>query len=489
MFSLAIVTVGLGIGAPPESPAELAAWIDARVEAIRQAKSLPPAEPASDDAFLRRAYLDLNGTIPSVADARDFLESTSAAKRHLLIQSLLDDKRFPEHFAGLWARTLAPAGNTRGPLEQWLRGEFRKNTPFDQITRALLTASGDATTASPAGFYFAVGNSPERLAEAVGRGLLGIRLWCAQCHNHPMVDWKREDFWGLAAFFAGTGNSARQVGDGFAVRITATGGSKEYDAKFLDGPPPQFSGGRPPRAVLADWLATSQNRYFAANFVNRVWQDLCGAGLVSSVDDLDTIKADERGLILDELAAKFAASGFNLRWLVEGICLSKAYQQASVSDADSGTFRRPVRTLSPEQLFAALDQSLNLKKGRSLSPRFTPEGRTLQAQLDSARGTSPTDYKAGIPQALLMMNGTLISKATTLDDSMTLRAVVDAPFLSEGEKLDTLFLAAYSRLPRADERERFMRVVTAGADAEARKQAYANIFWALLNSPEFVLCP
>jgi hypothetical protein len=489
MLSLAIVTVGLAVAAPPESPSELAAWIDARLDSVRQAQGLPRPEAAGDEVFLRRAYLDLTGSIPSVAEARDFLESASATNRHLLIRSLLDDKRFQEHFAGLWARTLAPAGNTRGPLEHWLRGEFRKNTPFDQITRSLLTASGDATAASPAGFYFAVGNSPERVAEAVGRGLLGIRLGCAQCHNHPMADWTREDFWGLAAFFAGTGNSARQIGDGFAVRITATGGGKEYDAKFLDGPPPRFNDGRPPRAVLADWLATPQNRYFAANVVNRVWQDLCGTGLVSSVDDLDTIKAQERGLILEELATKFAASGFNLRWLVEGICLSKAYQQASMSEAESGTFRRPVRTLSPEQLFAALDQSLSLKKGRSLSPRYTQEGQTLRAQLDSARGTSPTDYKAGIPQALLLMNGSLISKATALDDSMTLRAVVDAPFLTEDQKLDTLFLAAYSRPPRADERERLMKVVTAGADVEARKQAYANIFWALLNSPEFVLCP
>src|SRR5207248_5606205 len=126
------------------------------------------------------------------------------------------------------------------------------------------------------------------------------------------------------------------------------------------------------------------------------------------------------------------------------------------------------RTLSPEQLFAALDQSLSLRKGRSLSPRYTQEGQTLRAQLDAARGASPTDYKAGIPQALLLMNGTLISKATTLDDGMTLRAVVDAPFLAGGEKLDTLFLAAYSRPPRADERERFMKVVTAAADAEGR---------------------
>jgi hypothetical protein len=242
--------------------------------------------------------------------------------------------------------------------------------------------------------------------------------------------------------------------------------------------------------VLADWLVTAENRYFAANVVNRVWQDLCGTGLVSTIDDLDTLAAEERKEILDELAAKFAASGFNLRWLIEGICLSKAYQRASAASVASGSAQRPVRALSPDQMFAALDQSLGLKKGRGFSPRYTPEGQTLKARLEEGRGTAPIDFKGGIPQALLLMNGSIVTQATTLDDSMTLRAVVDAPFLKDTEKLDTLFLAAYSRLPRAAERERLLKVVRAKPDdPKAQQQAYANIFWALLNSPEFVLCP
>jgi len=103
---------------------------------------------------------------------------------------------------------------------------------------------------------------------------------------------------------------------------------------------------------------------------------------------------------------------------------------------------------------------------------------------------TPTDFKGGIPQALLLMNGSLITKATTLEDSLTLRAVVEAPFLKDAEKLETLFLAAFSRLPRADERDKFLKLVRAKPnDREAQRQAYANIFWALLNSPEFVLCP
>jgi hypothetical protein len=489
MLSSIILTIGLGAAEPKESPAELAAWIDARLEAAWRAKGLPPREVASDEVFLRRAYLELTGTIPSVAEARDFLDSTSASKREKLVQSLLDDKRFAEHYAGLWARTLAPAGNTRGPLEGWLKTEFRKNTPFDQMARSILTATGEATATSPAGFYFAVGNMPDRVAEAVGRGLLGVRLGCAQCHNHPLAAWTQEDFWGLAAFFAGIGTTPGRVGDGFATKISPTDRNKEYDAKFLDGPPPQFPAGKSPRAVLADWLTTPQNPYFAANVVNRVWQDLCGTGLVSTIDDLDTLSADERKLILDELANKFAASGFNLRWLIEGICLSKAYQRVSSASVVPGSAQRPVRTLSPDQVFAALDQALSLKKGRSLSPRYTPEGQNLRARLEEARGTNPTDFKAGIPQALLLMNGSIITQATTLEESMTLRAVVEAPFLKDAEKLDTLFLAAYSRLPRADERERLLKVVRAKPDTEYQRQAYANIFWAMLNSPEFVLCP
>jgi hypothetical protein len=320
--------------------------------------------------------------------------------------------------------------------------------------------------------------------------MLGIRLGCAQCHNHPFTSWKREHFWGLAAFFAGTGTAPGQVNDGFTTKITPPNRSREYDAKFLEGPAPQFPERVSPRAVLAEWVASPKNRFFSANVVNRVWQDLCGSGLVSTVDDLDTLEVAERQQILDELAAKFAANGFDLRWLIEGICLSKAYQQASAANLEPGSAQRPVRTLSPDQVFAALDQALSLKKGRGLSPRFTGEGQNLMARLDEARGSTPTEFKGGIPQALLLMNGPIVSKATTLEDSLTLRAVVEAPFLKETAKLDTLFLAAYSRLPRADERDRLLKIVRAKPDEhEAQRQAYANIFWALLNSPEFILCP
>jgi hypothetical protein len=293
----------------------------------------------------------------------------------------------------------------------------------------------------------------------------------------------------MAAFFVGSSQTPRRVDDGPLRKITPMNSSREYEARFLDDVPPSFPAGRSPRAVLADWLTARENRYFAANIVNRVWQDLCGVGLVATIDDLDTLSPAERKEILDELSVKFAESGFNLRWLIEGICLSRAYQMASAGN-ETNPARRPVRALSPEQVLASLDQSLSLKKGRNIGIRSSDEGAALMNRLEEARGSTPTDFKGGIPQALLLMNGDLITRATTLESSMTLRAVIEAPFLNESEKLETLFLAAYSRMPRQEERERFLKVVRAKPnDTAAHRQAYADIFWALLNSPEFVLCP
>ena len=211
-------------------------------------------------------------------------------------------------------------------------------------------------------------------------------------------------------------------------------------------------------------------------------------GLVSTIDDLDSLTAEERKEMLDELAAKFAASGFNVRWLVEGICLSKAYQRVSTATPRRFGAAAGAHALAGSGVRGARPVA-RTQEGGGFSPRYTQEGQTLMAQLEAARGRSPTEFKGGIPQALLLMNGSVVTAATTLEESMTLRAVVDAPFLKDTEKLDALYLAAYSRLPCATEKERMMKLIRAKPEADAQRQAYANIFWVLLNSPEFVLCP
>jgi len=170
---------------------------------------------------------------------------------------------------------------------------------------------------------------------------------------------EKEHFWGLAAFSPAPGTNPGSVNDAFTTRITSTGGnaSKDYEAMFLEGPAPRFPSGRSPRAVLADWLASPENRYFAANVVNRVWQDLCGTGLVSTIDDLDTLEGRGTQADPDELAAKFAANGFNLRWLIEAIA-SPSVPAGEYVQRRAWVGPAPSAGLSPDQVFAGLDQAL-----------------------------------------------------------------------------------------------------------------------------------
>ncbi|MCA9056159.1 MAG: DUF1553 domain-containing protein, partial [Planctomycetaceae bacterium] len=270
---------------------------------------------------------------------------------------------------------------------------------------------------------------------------------------------------------------------------------KTYTAKALwQTEPVSLTGDQKPRDVLAEWLTSDQNPTFAANAVNRVWQQLLGRGLVSSVDDLDLATPEERELVLDDLAKRFASAGYDMRWLISGICKSRAYQcEAHIQEGQRITLlegRRPLKTMTPEQTFDSLEQALNLPVSRSSdeSARHNGEMSQIVQRLDESLSASPEDYTAGVPQTLLLMNGSLLAKATDLDQSRTLRAVVESPFLSDDFKLDTLYLAAFTRLPNDEERTMLRTHLDQYDSSDERKSAYGDIFWALLNSPEFVLC-
>jgi hypothetical protein len=266
--------------------------------------------------------------------------------------------------------------------------------------------------------------------------------------------------------------------------------SKTVKARFLGGEEAKIAGARSPRDELADWLTGTGNPYFAATAVNRTWEALCGQGLTAAVTDLDQASDQERAAILDPLAALFVAHDYDLKWLIEGICLSHAYQADSERDATRTVKAayRPLKVLAPEQVYSALEQSLGLPLSRADgSPRFNGRRDELVARLAEALAERPTDFQAGVPQALILMNGPLTADATNLETSRTLRAVVDAPFMQPYEKLETLYLASLTRQPQGPELQYFTEYVMRQADDAGRRRAYAEIFWALLNSPEFVL--
>ncbi|MFV0443915.1 MAG: DUF1549 domain-containing protein [Planctomycetaceae bacterium] len=525
LFLLAVVVILadalVSSGAEPPAGSttkqyDLAAWLDERYDQIWARNGIQP-EFCDDATYCRRVSLDLMGRIPSVGEVRTFLEDPDPRKRERLVDRLLDDpdqshltsELHAEHMARLWRRTLVPPGTTGANMaaliEPWLKQQFRDNRPFDDLVRQLLTARGEDSV--PEAIIFqALGGTPETEATEICRVFLGVRIGCAQCHDHPFADWKQRDFWGVAAYFSGTtARSTRQLAsggqtvpaglsdDGATGQISMDGIA--YPAKPLwTDEPITLADNQKPRDQLADWLTSADNPAFSANAVNRVWQLLLGRGLVPSVDDLDQATPAERALIVDDLGEQFAAAGFDLKWLIAGICKSKVYQcSAHLLPGDRVTFvygRRPLKTLTPEQTFDSLEQALHLPVSSTseLAARHNGEMSQIVRRLDESLSTSPEEYSAGVPQVLLLMNGDLLANATDLDKSRTLRGVVESPFLGTNEKLDALYLAALTRLPQTAERAALLNHLQGQPDEKSRRIAYGDIFWALLNSPEFVLC-
>lgn len=495
------------------TPRDLANWIDGRFETGWSDKEKERRPVVDDATFLRRTSLDLLGSIPSVSTARDFLVDPSEYKRELLIDNILGlagqksrmTDRSAGHLARVWRRVLVP-GNGPGAamatrLDPWLKTQFANNVHYDELARSLVLASPTPSPAPPGGgnlpffsyqgpivLYEAVGATPENLANSFARTFLGVRIGCAQCHDHPFAQWKQDDFWGVAAFFAGCrrGPNGEWVEEK-VTKIRNDANSTEYDARFLWGDVPNFPADKMPRQVFADWMTSPSNPNFASTAVNRVWQYLCGRGLTHAVDDLDTASPDERK-ILDELADLFEKHDYDLRWLMAGICQSRTYQRACSSAEEELAGLRPVKTLLPEQVYDSLEQALALPVSKiDAGPRHNGQMNELIARLNEAIGSTPEDFRGGIPQTLLMMNGQIVAKATDLEESRTLRAVVEAPFLKNEEKLEALYLAAFTREPTSEEREFMMRYVNGQTDVKKQKEAFGEIFWGLLNSPEFVL--
>jgi hypothetical protein len=527
----ATASLAVAVGAVPEAlaeePVDLATWIDHRVAEHFKAVGTPAPALVDDATFLRRVYLDLHGTIPTVSQVRDFLDDQAPDKRSALVDRMLADERFSANLARTWRRMLLP-GNaqtaaTGAMFESWLNAQFAANAPFDAVAKQIVTAGGaeeqsdeddrnrrrrrgrgdrddDDQPAGAIAYLQAAGADPASVAGAISRDFLGVRIECAQCHDHPFADWKQDQFWGVAAFFAGArfnqpaiqpDNRRERPRDERVATISPPDVGKTFDAEFLwSDQPVDGDDQRLPRQVFAEWLTSPDNPHFAATAVNRVWRQLCGRGLTQSVDDLDAATPNERAVVLDDLARRFADAKFDLKWLIGGICRSRAYQFEAAGDAGSTAQVgvRPLKALSPEQVFDALETAVGLPISRiDAGPRYNGERDQIVARLGEAASKAPEEFRGGVPQMLMLMNGAVTAEAVDLEASRSLRAVVDAPFLDDKEKLDALYLATLTRYPTADERRQLEAHVAEAAAAGNKPGAYAEILWALVNGPEFVL--
>jgi Protein of unknown function (DUF1553)/Protein of unknown function (DUF1549) len=507
----------------------LAATIDRHLGKGWADNKIVPSAPIDDGAFLRRVYLHLGGRIPSVYEVRRFLDDKADDKRVREVERLLAGQRYPLHMAHVWRALLLPeasAGSeTRGfgpPLEGWLRSRFAANVPYDKIVRELLMVApngaqpnrlaldlygfdpGDGT--SPLVFYQAKQFKPENLAEATARTFLGVRLGCAQCHNHPTADWKREQFWEFAAFFTNIGQPNQQLVDKPANReLKIPDTQKVVQAKFLDGKAPAWKEKDDPRAVLAEWLTRKDNPYFARATVNRVWAYFFGAGIIEPVDEM--VGADNspsHPALLDELAREFAAHDFDLKYLFLAITSSKAYQLSSIKthptqDEHRQFARAPLLGMTPEQLFDSVAEATRYGANGGRNDQFAFYGSPAREEfLAKFHNVSdrPTEYQTSIIQALMLMNGQLTADATSLERSQLLSAVLGSPFMDTPQRIETLYLATLTRQPSDKEMARATRFIDDALKAGDKpvsqeekdrryKHALADLFWALLNSGEF----
>jgi hypothetical protein len=498
----------------------MAARIDELIAARWAREGITGADLANDSTYLRRVTLDVAGRIPSVAEARRFLAEHSPEKRIDALERLLDSPGYVNNFANIWRDLLVPEANADFQrrylgmsMERWLHKQFEENAPYDKMVRELVTLPvqnkqdnmfyqrfyNNQGPPTPEAFYQAKEGKPENLAASTARLFLGVRLECAQCHNHPFGKWTREAFWGQAAFFAGI--TRQRNGDFFLSPLSELSDKRELaipntervaQARFLDGTEPRWKYRTSARVTLADWMTARENPFFARAMVNRMWAHFFGIGLVDPVDDMNDTHPPSHPELLDELSREFAAHDFDIKYLIRVITLSRTYQLSSElhgPQAEPQAFARmPVRGLTADQFYDSVLMAVGTRETMDRRQRlfsFGPGGRQ-DIMEKFASQDRPTEYQTSIPQALTLMNNQLIATATHPDRGQLLGAVVNSTFMSTEGKIETLYLAALARKPRSEELARMMAYVEKGGVSSNQKKALSDVYWALLNSTEFL---
>ncbi|WDQ16281.1 DUF1549 and DUF1553 domain-containing protein [Rhodopirellula sp. P2] len=503
----------------PRASEQVISRVDAILDELWQERQIRPVDRATDLQLLRRVHLDLAGRTPTVTEVRRFLKNNSDDRYQELVDHLLDTPDYTSQMAAVWRSFLIPEGvdleafGGREAFEKWLAEQFADDEPYDRIVRRLLLAEGRLAQSGPLLFYTALKLDADQLAARTSRVFLGMRLECAQCHDHPFEPWSQEDFWSYAAFFAQISrpkamlenvSTVMQVRDVDRGEVMLPESEQVISPRFLGQEWETADEKQPPaprRQRLATWLTGPDNPYFARATVNRVWSHMFGRGIVDPVDDFGENNLPVSAELLDTLASQFIDSDFDLKQLVRSIALTRAYQLSSSSNRDDDssddieerltTFAQMnVKTLTPEQVYdciavATLLNQQNAESDYTLA-RFGNNQRDTFLQQFAAPATSRSEYLAGIPQALMLMNGSLIAQATHEQSSGLIRSL-DAPFFTDEQRIEVLFLSTLSRPPRSNERELVAEFLPADASREQRHTGLADLLWALINSSEFTL--
>jgi hypothetical protein len=500
---------------------ELAGWVDHNfIDRLAAAKfreiGIAPSGLCDDSTFLRRAYLDAIGTLPTVEQARAFLNSKDPQSRTKLIDELLgliDDPAKDIHndaYAAFWAlkwsdlfrsssKTLGEQG--MWAMHNWLTASFRENKPFDKFVRELISARGETYDNGPANYYMALGNA-DGLAEATSQLFLGLRVQCARCHHHPFEAISRKDHSDLMFFF-GQLNSKRSPNygrlGGPPVIVVRADSSPTPD-KILKLP----AGAKPANApidrrrVLADWITSRENPYFARNVVNRYMGYLLGHGLVEPIDDMRATNPPSNVELMNALAEDFVQNGYNVKHLMRTIMNSRLYQLApnpTPSNAADSRFysHYNVKRIGAEPMLDAIDAVTGVPTKFDKVPLGTRAIELPDAQYSNyflsvfgkpkREGVCECERVSdpNLAQALHTLNSDVI--AAKIGNPRGRIADLLAAKKPHEQIVEELYLASLSRRPTPAEQEECKKLLAEAGDA---RSFYEDLLWSLINSKQFL---
>jgi hypothetical protein len=514
---------------PPErfAKAERFNYIDDLVLAKLQALRIPPSPLCTDEEFIRRAFLDATGVLPTPEDVKAFLADARKDKRARLIESLLARPEFVDYWTYKWSDMLL-VSSRRLPqpavwaFYQFIRQSVADNKPWDRFARELLTSSG-SNLQNGAANYFVLHKDVTDLTETTCVTFLGTSLTCARCHNHPLEKWTQDQYWGLANLFARVSMKNGDRAGEISVQALPAGdvphprrGTPMQPAP-LDAKPLEPSDKADRRQYFADWLTANDNPYFAKALVNRVWRNFMGRGLVEAEDDLRQTNPPTNPQLFDGLAQDFIKNKYDVKQLIRTIMNSATYQRSSRALPENAADDRfyshyLIRRLSAEvildaysqvtavptpftHLYSGVEGGTAAYNGYPLGTRALQlaDGRVASAFLDgfgrpdrSVACSCERQQDSSVSQALHINNGKTLNDKLRAKNSRVDQWVQEK--IGDEEAIRRVFLLALSREPSANERDKFRSLMAEAASDKAmtRRDALEDLFWSVLSGKEFL---
>jgi hypothetical protein len=483
--------------------------VDQAVFAKLNRMRIAPSEPCTDEEFLRRAFLDTIGVMPTPEETRAFLDNPSPTRHEEVVEDLLERPEFNDFWALKFADVLRSNSRlikSKGAyaFHRWIRSQVEQNVPIDEFVRQLLTADG-STFDNPPANYYRISRTPEEAVETTAQLFLGVRIQCAKCHNHPFERWTQDDYYGFAAFFSRVKQKNGLLPDEEIIFAADSGDVRQprtnavMPPKALGGPvygDDEYDIARKDR--LASWLTSDENSFFARSTVNRIWYHVMGKGIVDPVDDFRDSNPASNDELLDGLSADFVASGYDLRHLIRTILNSRTYRLSArthdLNADDEVYFSHAVTKLLPAEVLLdaisavadvpttfnglpAGSKAISIPDGQMDHPFLKTFGRPARELACECERESDSN----LSQALQLIGGSTVHDKLRADGGRMHRLADSGK--SAAEITEELYAVALSRKPTETE---LVAAVGHIENSENRRQAVEDLGWVLINSKEFL---